>query len=141
MQDPAPQKEELLATTQACEPQELVVASSKLNVSQQCVPWQQRANSILGCVNSTTSRLKEVINSLYLAFIRLHTECWIQFGVLQHKKDIDKLEQLQQRPPKWWGLENLPCEEKLGELGLFSLGQKWLWGDLTAAPQCLQGGH
>lgn len=31
-------------------------------------------------------------------------------------------------------MEQLLCEERLGKLGLFSLDQRWSWGDLTAAP-------
>lgn len=89
MQVLAPQKEELLATTQACELQELlVVAGSKLHRNQQCALAAKRASS-LGCVNRLkliNSRLKEAINNLYSALIRLHLEYCIQFETPQYKK-------------------------------------------------------
>lgn len=31
-------------------------------------------------------------------------------------------------------LEQLPCEGRLGKLGLFGPEQRWPWGDLTGAP-------
>jgi len=37
------------------------------------------------------------------------------------------------------GLERLRCEERLGELGLFSLEESRLWRELKAAFQGLQG--
>ena len=109
-----------------------MLGGSEVTLSQHRALGAKGANGALGGMErSVAGRAREVLLPLCSAPVRPHLQGCVQFWAPQFKKGRELLEQAQQRAAEMLrGLEHLPCEERLRDLGLFSLEKRRLRGDL-----------
>jgi len=114
-----------------------VLVDTRLAISQQCALVAEKPNGILWYIKqSMASRLRVILFLLHSALMRPHLEHHDQFWA-QFKKDRKLLERAQQRAIKMMG--HLCYEERLRDLGLFSLEKRRLRGDLINIYKYLKG--
>ena len=108
-----------------------VTFCSDVKVSEQCEIAASKRNQILGLIRRTIMyKEKRLIAPLNKTIVRPHLECCIQAWRPYRKKDIDKLERIQQRATKMIPeLRDLCYESRLLECGLPTLKTRRLRGD------------
>ena len=109
-----------------------IIISNDLKNSKQCIAASKKANKMLGFIaRNFDYKTPDVISKLYTSLVRPHLEYCVQHWSPNLIKDINKLERVQRRATKMIpSLRNLPYEERLKKLNMFSLQKRRLRGDL-----------
>lgn len=112
-----------------------------LKAKTQVAKAAAKANSMLGRIrNSFTFMDSDMLLALYKTLVRPHMEYCIQAWSPYLRKDIDTLEKVQRRATKLVpALRDLPYEERLETLGLTTLENRRVRGDMLETYKILNG--
>ena len=118
-----------------------VLVANTLKPSQQCSAAAGKANGVLGQVSRAVKyRDKRTFVQLYKVYVRPHLECCIQAWSPYTQGDKDKLEQVQKRAVNMVaGLRGRSYEQKLREVGLTTLEERRIRGDMIQTSRILNG--
>ena len=118
-----------------------VLVTTNLEPSQQCSAAAGRANSVLGQLSRAVKyRDRRTFIQLYKVYVRPHLEYCVQAWSPYHQGDKDKLEKVQRRAVNMVaGLRGRTYEQKLVEVGLTTLEDRRLRGDMIQTFRILNG--
>ena len=118
-----------------------VYVDNKLKFSKQCLDARNKANRMLGFISRNVAhRSKEVIKTLYNAYVRPHLEYCVQAWSPHYQKDLTMLEKVQRRATRLVsGLKRLDYETRLKELNMFSLERRYKRGDMIEVYKIFTG--
>ena len=103
-----------------------------------CTLYRQNMLGFIG--QNIEYRSWGVLSKLDKTLVRPHLEYCVQFWSPYHKKDIIKLERVQERFTRiLLGFDGLSYRERLDRLGLFSLERRRLRGDLIEVYKIMRG--
>ncbi|CAL4249629.1 unnamed protein product [Meganyctiphanes norvegica] len=100
-----------------------------------------KANSMVGRIRHTFTYInKDIFKAVYPSLVRSHMEFAVQAWSPQLKKDINKLEKVQQRATRLVPeLRGLTYEQRLKQLGLTTLEERRRRGDLIEVYKIMHG--
>ena len=118
-----------------------VTISNDLKPSKHCSEVVKTANRLVGFIGRTFENKSEaVLLKLYNSLVRPKLEYCVQFWSPYYQRDIDKLERVQRRLTKMIPrLRNMPYEDRLKNLNLFSLSKRRMRGDLIEMFKIFKG--
>ena len=118
-----------------------VVITEDLKFSAQCIEVERKAQKILGYVKRVFRRPnKVVVMTLFNTLVRPLLEYAVQFWSPTMRADVARLEKVQMRATKLIPSVRLKgYERRCAELGLFTLEQRRLRGQLIEAFKILRG--